>query len=209
LLNVIAGLETPALGSVLVDGSSDRLGRVGYMPWRDLLLPWLDAVGNAASALEVKGTSGVEAKKVAEEVLRQLGLEGFEGARPHELSAGMRQRVAFARTVLASESLLVLDEPFASLDALTRSHLHAWLQDAWPRLGRTGLLVTHDVEEALVLADEVLVLSPRPGRILFRARVPFERPRTPRLFAEPAFVSLRLQVLAALGLASIVESTGV
>jgi ABC-type nitrate/sulfonate/bicarbonate transport system ATPase subunit len=202
LLGLIAGLEQPAVGRILVGGSSDRLGRVGYMPQRDLLQPWRDALANAAAALEVRGERRDVARQRARLLFEDFGLRGFEHARPHELSGGMRQRVALARTVLAAGELIVLDEPFGALDALTRARMQDWLLATWPRLGRAGLLVTHDVDEALLLADDVYVLSPRPGRIVAQVRVPFARPRTRDLVGTAEFGALKLRLLAALGLTS-------
>jgi ABC-type nitrate/sulfonate/bicarbonate transport system ATPase subunit len=200
LLGLAAGLEEPAAGRILLSGSTERLGRVGYMPQRDLLHPWRDALDNATVALEVRGMRKDEARARARDMFEQFGLRGFEHARPHELSGGMRQRVALARTVLASGELVVLDEPFGALDALTRAAMHDWLLQTWPRLGRAGLLVTHDVEEALLLADDVYVLSSRPGCIVEHLRAPFARPRTRALIADPAFAALKVRLLERLGL---------
>ncbi|MCA1644924.1 MAG: ATP-binding cassette domain-containing protein [Chloroflexi bacterium] len=199
LLGLIAGLERPTGGTIQVEGLSKRLGRVGYMPQRDLLHPWLDALGNASVGLEVRGAPRAEAQAAAAALLLQFGLGGFEHARPNELSGGMRQRVALARTILAAGNLVLLDEPFGALDALTRLHMQRWLMDTWPSLGRTGLMVTHDVDEALLLADDVFVLSARPGRLIAHVRVPFERPRSPVLQGLQAFASLKLRLLSHLG----------
>jgi NitT/TauT family transport system ATP-binding protein len=167
------------------------------MAQRDLLLPWASAVENAALALRVApGVSRAEARERAGALLRDFGLAGFERARPHELSGGMRQRVAFARTLLAGRPVLCLDEPFASLDALTRSEMQDWLAGALAADPRTVLMVTHDVEEAIVLADRVVVLSPRPGRVV--ATIEVRAPR-PRRRTDPALVALRAQALRALG----------
>ena len=200
LLGLIAGLEEPAAGRVLVRGVAARLGRVGYMPQRDLLHPWRTALDNATVALELRGVRRGEARRQARALFERFGLGGFERARPHELSGGMRQRVALARTVLAGGDLILLDEPFGALDALTRARMQDWLMHTWPELRRAGLLVTHDVEEALLLADDVYVLSPRPGRIVTRVRVPWPRPRARAVVAEPAFGRLKAGLLAALGL---------
>ncbi len=180
LLSIIAGLETPTAGSVALEGDPQarRLGRVGYMPQRDLLLPWRTALDNAVAGLEVRG--------------------GFERAYPHALSGGMRQRVAFARTVLAARELLLLDEPFGALDALTRAGLQRWLLDIWGRLGATCLLVTHDVDEALLLADRVYVLTARPGHVRLERRVPLARPRRLEALAQPEVAALKAELLAAL-----------
>ena len=182
----------------MLDRSPALLGRVGYMPQRDLLHPWRDALDNTTVALEVRGVRRAEARVQARALFAAFGLDGFEHARPDELSGGMRQRVALARTVLAGGDLVLLDEPFGALDALTRARMHDWLLATWPRLDRAGLLVTHDIEEALLLADEVYVLSARPGRIVAHVTVPFGRPRGRAVLAEPAFGRLKLDLLDAL-----------
>src|SRR5207247_1253004 len=142
-----------------------RLARCALMPQRDCLLPWRTALDNAGLALENAGLSRREARRRAAPLFAQFGLAGAELQRPARLSGGMRQRVAFLRTLLAGKPVLLLDEPFASLDALTRAEMQAWLAGALLREPRTVLLVTHDVEEAVVLADRLVVLAPRPGRV--------------------------------------------
>ena len=188
LLELVCRLAEPSSGTV--DAQPAVL-----MPQRDQLLPWLDAVDNAALPLRIAGRSRDEARAAAREVLAELGLAGFEGAHPHELSGGMRQRVAFVRTLLAGKPVVCLDEPFASLDAITRADMQAWLAGALDREPRTVLLVTHDVEEALLLADRVLVLSPRPGKVVAELRVDALRPRRP---TDPVLVGLRARALEAL-----------
>jgi len=166
------------------------------MPQADLLLPWLDALDNAALALRIAGLSRREARSRARGLFCELGLEGFQRARPHELSGGMRQRVAFARTLLAGKPLLCLDEPFGALDAITRAEMQQWLARALAREQRTVVLVTHDVEEAMLLADFVVVLSPRPGRVVAELEIALARPRRP---GDAAVMALRARALRALG----------
>ena len=170
LLELVCGLIEPSAGSV--DSAPAVL-----MPQRDLLLPWLSALDNAALPLRVRGRTRKAARAAAAPLFAELGLGGFEAARPYELSGGMRQRVAFVRTLLARRPLLCLDEPFASLDAITGSEMQDWLAGALAAEPRSVLLVTHDVEEAVVLADRVLVLGGRPGRVVEELRVDVERPR--------------------------------
>lgn len=189
LLELVCGLLAPDEGSL--DAAPATL-----MAQTDLLLPWASALDNAALALRVAGVSRAAGRERAAQLLRDFGLAGFEHARPSELSGGMRQRVAFARTLLAGRSLLCLDEPFASLDALTRQEMQSWLAGALARDPRTVLLVTHDVEEALVLGDRVVVLSPRPGRVV--ATLDVDAPR-PRRRTDPELVALRERVLEELG----------
>jgi ABC-type nitrate/sulfonate/bicarbonate transport system ATPase subunit len=200
LLGLIAALDAPAGGEVLLrgDARATRLGRVGYMPQRDLLLPWRTALGNAIAGLEVRGVPRAEARGRALALFETFGLSAFAGAYPHALSGGMRQRVAFVRSLLATDELLLLDEPFGALDALTRASLQRWLLEVWSRLRLSCLLVTHDVDEALFLADRIYVLSPRPGRIVLEAAVPLERPRAPGDLARADVALLKARVLAAL-----------
>jgi NitT/TauT family transport system ATP-binding protein len=177
LLGIVAGLDEADAGAVSVGGATGaraRLAQCALMPQRDLLLPWRSALDNACLALENQGRPRAEARERARPLFAELGLAEFERARPSELSGGMRQRVAFARTLLAGKELLLLDEPFGALDSLTRASLQEWLRRALDRDRRTVLLVTHDAEEALLLADRVVVLSPRPGRVV--AEIPVELP---------------------------------
>jgi len=188
LLELVCGLQAPDAGTV-------RAGPAVLMPQRDLLLPWLTALDNAALALRMDGLRRTEARAAATPLFADLGLGGFEWAMPDELSGGMRQRVAFVRTLLAGKPVLCLDEPFASLDAMTRQEMQAWLASALAREPRTVLLVTHDVEEAIVLSDRVAVMSPRPGRIV--AELAIDAPH-PRRVTDPRVVSLRERALEAL-----------
>lgn len=188
LLDLVCGLLAPQQGRV-------QASRAVLMPQHDQLLPWLTAVDNAALGLRIAGTPKSDARTQARELLDELGLAGFEHTRPADLSGGMRQRVAFARTLLAGAPLLCLDEPFGALDAITRADTQAWLARALRRSPRTVLLVTHDVEEAVLLADTVLVLSPRPGRVI--ATIPVDLPPE-RQATDPGVVELRAQALAAM-----------
>ena len=172
LLRLVAGLEQPVGGRISVGGSSDPAGRLAgcaLMPQNDLLLPWRSAIDNAALGLVNAGLSRAEARRAAAPLFERFGLSGFEATAPRELSGGMRQRVAFLRTLLAGKGVLLLDEPFAALDALTREELQGWLVEALAQEPRTVLLVTHDVGEALRSCDRIAVLSPRPGRLVLEA----------------------------------------
>jgi NitT/TauT family transport system ATP-binding protein len=195
LLELVAGLQAPDAGGVSVPP-----GACSYMPQRDLLLPWRDALGNAALALECEGVGRREARTRAEPLFERFGLAEFERVRPGGLSGGMRQRVAFLRTLLAGRPVLLLDEPFASLDSITRTSMQQWLADALLAEPRTVLLVTHDVEEAVFLADRVAVMSPRPGRVVTEIEVPHPRPRSRReAVTDPEVAELRRRALEALG----------
>jgi NitT/TauT family transport system ATP-binding protein len=200
LLELMAGLQEPDEGVVSVAGATDAAARraaCAYMPQRDLLLPWRDALANAALALECQGVSRAESRRRAEPLFERFGLAEFETARPAELSGGMRQRVAFLRTLLPGRPILLLDEPFGALDSITRASMQRWLADALAAEPRTVLLVTHDVEEALYLADRVAVLSPRPGRVVAELEVELDRPRD---VTSPEFGAVKRRALEALGL---------
>jgi ABC-type nitrate/sulfonate/bicarbonate transport system ATPase subunit len=188
LLELVCGLQAPDQGHI-------ECAPAALMPQRDLLLPWLSAVDNAALALRIAGRSCATARAQAAELFVELGLDGFETAHPHELSGGMRQRVAFLRTLLSGKPVLCLDEPFGALDAITRAEMQGWLGRAFEREPRTVVLVTHDVEEAVVLADRVAVLSPRPGRVSAEIEVSIPRPRSR---TDAAVVALRERALIAL-----------
>ena len=189
LLELICGLQRPDEGSVTADPAV-------LMPQRDLLLPWRSALDNAALAPRLQGLSREAARDRARPLFARFGLEGFERARPDELSGGMRQRVAFLRTLLAGKPVLCLDEPFASLDALTRQEMQTWLAGALAAEPRTVVFVTHDVEEAVVLADRVIVMSRRPGRAV--AELTVGKPR-PRRRTDPDLLVLRERAMEALG----------
>ena len=199
LLELVGGLQEPDAGRIEVSGGADRRAACAYMPQRDLLLPWRDALGNAALALECEGLSRREARLRAEPLFERFGLADFEKALPTALSGGMRQRVAFLRTLLPGRSVLLLDEPFAALDSLTRASMQQWLADALATEPRTVLLVTHDVEEAVFLADRVAVLSPRPGRVVAEIEVTLPRPRSREAaVTDPEVARLKRQALEAL-----------
>jgi len=185
LLELICGLQTPDAGVLQSEPAV-------LMPQRDLLLPWLDALDNAALALRIAHVPRAQARERAASLFAELGLQGFERAHPSELSGGMRQRVAFVRTLLSGKPVLCLDEPFGALDAITRAEMQDWLVRALAREPRTVVLVTHDVEEAALLADRVLVLSPRPGRVAGEIDVALPRPRGR---TEAGIVALREQAL--------------
>jgi ABC-type nitrate/sulfonate/bicarbonate transport system ATPase subunit len=189
LLELICGLQRPDSGSL-------KSAPAALMPQRDLLLPWLSALDNAALALRARGIDRKQARAQAAPWLERFGLRKFERTRPAQLSGGMRQRVSFLRTLLAGKPVLVLDEPFASLDAITRQEMHGWLAQVLDSEPRTVILVTHDVEEAVVLADHVVVMSPRPGRAVAEIEIDLARPRRR---TDPAVVALREQALRALG----------
>jgi ABC-type nitrate/sulfonate/bicarbonate transport system ATPase subunit len=203
LFNIVAGLEEPDPGGILrFEGNSchaaDLLGRVSFMPQRDLLLPWRNVVDNAILALDVEGVPRAEARAKALKMLPEFGLAGFEKQYPNQLSGGMRQRVALMRTFLFERDLMLLDEPFGALDALTRTMMQRWLLDIWQKYRRTILFITHDVDEAIFLGDRVLVMTARPGAVKLEQAIDLPRPRRPDIVTSPEFIRLKRTLLDAI-----------
>ena len=203
LFNIVAGLEEPDAGGILrFEGNScraaDLLGCVSFMPQRDLLLPWRNVVDNAILALDVEGVPRAQARAKALKMLPEFGLAGFEQQYPHQLSGGMRQRVALMRSFLFERDLMLLDEPFGALDALTRAMMQRWLLDVWQKYRRTILFITHDVDEAIFLGDRVLVMTARPGSVKLEQVVDLPRPRRPEIVTAPEFIRLKRTLLDAI-----------
>lgn len=200
LFNIIAGLLVPSSGDVRMSGKSilGQAGQVGYMLQKDLLLPWRTIEDNITLGQTLRGVPRREALKAAVPLIDRCGLAHFEKKKPHQLSGGMRQRAALLRTLLTGKDVLLLDEPFGALDAITRLQLQMTLIDIWQETRKTILFVTHDVEEALLLSDEIIVLTERPGRV--RARLPVElpRPRTVDMLATPELIQLKAQLMSLL-----------
>ena len=193
ILNIVAGLDEPSSGEVLFDGAqvADRRMQCGYMFQKDLLFPWRTIEANVALGLEVQGTRRTEARERARALLARFGLGQFSQHYPAQLSGGMRQRVALMRTLLCARPILLLDEPFAALDALTRAIMQEWLLSIWAQEQRTILFITHDIDEAIFLSDRVLLMSVRPGRIRNEIRVPLARPRDHRVTTTAEFTALK------------------
>jgi ABC-type nitrate/sulfonate/bicarbonate transport system ATPase subunit len=200
LFGIIAGLQQADRGQILFDGepAGQRTDRVGYMPQRDLLLPWRSVLNNAILGPEVHGEDLAAARREARELLPLFGLDGFADSYPPALSGGMRQRVALLRTTLCRKDILLLDEPFGALDALTRNALQEWLLQVWQRFRYTVLFITHDVEEALFLSDQVYVLTARPAGVRAELAVPLPRPRTREMALSSEFAASKQQLLSAL-----------
>lgn len=205
LLRLLAGLVQPDRGRISLQGqplpnASDRQGRFGYMPQRDTLLPWRTVLDNVILGVELAGGSRDAAREEARRLLPLFGLDGFENNWPSTLSGGMRQRAALLRTFLAGYDILLLDEPFGALDALTRRMLQQWLLGVRRRFSKTILFITHDVDEALLLGDRMLVFSPRPGRITADLKIDLPHPRDENTILEPDFLTLKRNALAHLKL---------
>lgn len=200
LLSIVAGLEIPDAGRVLVDGvdATGRCDPFAYMPQQDLLFPWRTVLDNCALGLEVAGVPRREARERARRLFAPFGLAGFEDARPAQLSGGMRQRAALLRTVVQDRPVLLLDEPFGALDSLTRADMQSWLDRVRIRFGWTVLLITHDIREAVFLADRIVVLSPRPTSVVADVPVDLPHPREASMIVDPRFTACESAVLAAL-----------
>ena len=201
LFNILAGLVAPDKDSKLfIDGARQPadhlLGRVAFMPQRDLLMPWRTVLDNAILAAEIDGMPKRLARARAGESIDRFGLRGFESHYPNQLSGGMRQRVALMRTFMFNRDIMLLDEPFGALDALTRSLMQRWLLEVWEGAKRTVLFITHDIDEAIYLGDRVMVMSARPGHIKFCEKVPLSRPRSPDVVTQSGFVEMKRRLLA-------------
>jgi ABC-type nitrate/sulfonate/bicarbonate transport system ATPase subunit len=194
LFSVLAGLERLDAGEVLIDGTPASLGACSFMPQRDALLPWRRTIDNVAIGLELAGERRAAARARAAPLLERFGLGGFEDAWPWQLSGGMRQRAAFLRTVLLGRPAMLLDEPFGALDGITRSELQQWLLEVWSEVGSTVALITHDVAEAVFLADRVYVMSPAPGRIESVIDIDLPRPRALAIEESPEFAALEARL---------------
>jgi len=197
LLSIVAGLETMDRGAVTIDDepiTAPGLDR-GVVFQTYTLLPWLTAEGNVAFALAAAGCKPAEVRDIARQQLALVGLDGFEAAYPNELSGGMKQRVAIARALSYRPRMLLMDEPFGALDALTRHHMQELLTRIWERHRLTVLFITHDVEEAVYLSDRVAVMSNRPGRIKTVVPIDLARPRRYELLSTPEFQRLHRTVL--------------
>lgn len=194
LLEVLAGLLEPQTGSVEFRDQGPKKP-VAYMPQRDLLFPWRTLLENLLLGPQIAGEDLLQAKKEARELLPLFGLEGFEDARPSELSGGMRQRAALLRTILCHKPILALDEPFGALDAITRRQMQKWLLGVWEKFQHTIIFVTHDVEEALMLSDRIYLLSQRPATIRWELEVNLPRPRQA---TDPKLIELKEKLLCQL-----------
>jgi NitT/TauT family transport system ATP-binding protein len=201
LLRILGGLLVPTRGTVHLDGQplSAPRRQVSYVFQKVNLMPWRTVLRNVTLPLEVAGVSRPAAEQRAQELLDLVGLDGFGGAYPRELSGGMAQRVAIARALVGEPEVLLLDEPFGSLDALSREQMNLELLRIWRARRVTAIMVTHDLQEAIFLADRVLVMSPRPGSIYAEVAVDLPRPRTLEVMYTEFFGALSRQVREAIG----------
>jgi ABC-type nitrate/sulfonate/bicarbonate transport system ATPase subunit len=200
LMNIIAGLLQPTHGRVLIDGAdvTGKPGHAGYMFQKDLLLPWRTVSGNIVLASALTGRVTRQQRRDAVEMATRYGLGDHLDSYPHALSGGMRQRVALMRTLAFHRDLLLLDEPFGALDAQTRLEMQQWLLKVWADTRRTTIFITHDVDEAIFLADRVLVMSPRPGRVERILEVDLPRPRTVDVLTSPSFIETKREIMSML-----------
>lgn len=197
LFRLITGLENPSSGNVIIDGleSSQRLGRVGYMPQQDLLLPWRTVLENVTLPLEMEAAKQSVPKVEVYNLLEEFGLKGFEHSFPAQLSGGMKQRVSFLRTIITGSNILLLDEPFSALDAITRLTMQEWLIEKWEKMQKTILFITHDVDEALFLSDRIFLISGTPIEEFTEVAVPLSRPRKIRDLAHQEIVNIKEQLI--------------
>lgn len=193
LFNIIAGLTPPSTGEVIADGRNivGKAGYVGYMLQKDMLLPWRTILDNIVLGMEIRGVPRKEAVNRALPLMEKYGLKGFDKHYPKELSGGMRQRAALLRTLLYDRDIILLDEPFGALDAQTRLAMQNWLLQIWADFRKTVLFVTHDIDEAIYLSDDIYVFSSRPGRIKSKITVTMDRPRKTEDMTSPAFMDLK------------------
>lgn len=198
ILQLLTGATTPDAGQMLLDGQplTPAQHRFAFMPQGDALMPWRRIIDNTTLGLEVQGISRQAARTKVAPLFGEFGLAGFENHYPAQLSGGMRQRTALLRTVVQQRSMLLLDEPFGALDALTRTQMQRWLADMWTRHRWTVLLITHDVREAVLLSDRIYVLSARPAHVAHQFQVPLEHPRLG--IGSPALAALEAEILQTL-----------
>lgn len=200
LFDVISGLELPDRGNVTIEGKNynGKTGRVSYMHQKDLLLPWNNILSNVSLSLLIKGYSKKDAYNEAKKHFSEFGLKGFEQSYPGQLSGGMRQRAALLRTYLFARDIMLLDEPFGSLDAITRRKMQLWLLDIWERIKASVLFITHDIDEAIFLSDRIYLLSRRPAVVRDVFEVDINRPRDSKTFTSVEFNRIKEKIISLL-----------
>ncbi len=201
LMSILAGVDRPDSGRVLLQGEdiTGVAGRVGYMLQKDLLLPFKTTLDNVSLPLILKGVKKSQAREQAAELMERFGLSGSEGKYPHQLSGGMRQRAALLRTHFLGNRVILLDEPFSALDALTKSELHRWYLDVSAQMGLTTLFITHDMDEALTLSDRIYVMAGVPGEIKMELPLSAPRPRPADFSVSEEYLQAKRQLLYAIG----------
>lgn len=202
LFNVLSGLYVPDEGKVYLDSGdiTGKAGKISYMLQKDLLLPHKKVIDNAALPLVLKGINKKEARKEAESHLKDFGLEGAENKYPHQLSGGMRQRVAFLRTYLASDKVALLDEPFSALDSITKSSLHRWFLSVMDEIKLSVIFVTHDIDEAILLSDRIYLLTGKPGKITDEIVIDLPGKKTERNTMSKEFISYKQDIIKKIGI---------
>ena len=197
IFNVIAGIVKPDKGEIIIDGEdyTNKTGRVSYMYQKDLLLPWKKIIDNVSIPLVVKGVNKKEARERVKQYFKDFGLEGFEYKYPYQLSGGMRQRAALLRTYMSSQDIILLDEPFGGLDAITKRKMQYWLLDVLDKLKASVLFITHDIEEALLLSDRIYILSQRPATIKGEMAVSIPKPRSRDVVTSVEFNRLKKEII--------------
>lgn len=193
LFHLIGGLYEPDTGEILLDGKkiNGQKGSISYMPQSPSLFPWRSVLENVLLGAELTGTKDPQ---IALQMMDKAGLKGYENAYPHQLSGGMKQRAAFIRSLLSPQSLICLDEPFSALDEFTRSEMQKWLLSIWQQNKRSILFVTHNIEEALFLADRILVLSEKPANVVAEFKVDFPRPREEAIILTEEFLQYKKDI---------------
>ena len=197
LFNALSGIAPPDYGSVLLDGEdiTGKTGRLSYMLQKDLLLPYYTVLDNVALPLIIRGEKKKTAREKVLEHFAFFGLEGTEKKYPHQLSGGMRQRAAFLRTYLSCEGVALLDEPFSALDAITKSAVHQWYLDIMKEIKLSSLIVTHDIDEAILLSDRIYILSGKPGKITDEIAVELPKPRDNSMLTTEDFLTLKRKIV--------------
>jgi len=195
LFKIITGLLTEYSGSVKIDGSVLKKKVISYLPQKDLLLPWKTLYDNTTIPLEISGVKKEKWEGIIDPLMEEFGLLGFENRYPHELSGGMRQRGGLLRSFLIDSDLMLLDEPFGALDAMTRSSMQDWLLEIWKKHNHSILFITHDIEEAVYLSDRVYIMSARPGRFLDELEIKFSRPRKKEIVLSQKFLEYKGRIL--------------
>ena len=197
LFNIISGLLPPDKGKILVEDIdyTNKTGRVSYMYQKDLLMPWKKIIDNVSIPLVIKGKTKKESREIVSKYFDIFGLNGFEYKYPHQLSGGMRQRAALLRTYMFSEDIILLDEPFGGLDAITKNKMQDWLLEVLSELNASVLFITHDIEEAIFLSDRIYILSDRPSYIKEEVKIEMKRPRKRELTTTTEFNNIKRQIL--------------